>query len=231
MIKFIICPKCKADIEDIPGLPCWNCGYVSDGLKQSSEKKAANILGEEHDYDSLAGQHLAFKMCDKCGAQCENFMNRCWQCGKIFQDVVPITDAIGSEGSMIEEKKKIPFSENTATPPETKKKPNIIDAVAKVFKPAEYIPEEEMTEEIRQEEWTLKKERKLILFHCPKCNAYFKVIFRRVHAGVKCPECKDTRMKIPFYCTRCKQTVDFNTLDPHICKTCKIDMILDPNFE
>jgi len=189
------------------------------------------VLGEEQEYDPLAGQHLAFKTCDKCGSQCEHFASRCWQCGTVFPDVPPSTVANGSEGSMIAEKKKIPFGDKTLTPPEIKKKPNIIDTVAKVFKPAEYIPDEEMTESVRNEERALKKERKLILFHCPKCDGYFKVIFRRVHAGVKCPECKDTRMKISYYCTRCKHTEDFDTLDPHVCKRCNIDMILDPNYE
>ena len=231
MLKFTTCPKCKAEIEDVPGVPCWNCGFVAGGSKRPAEKNAVNVLGEEYNHDAMAGQHLAFKTCSKCGSQCENFATRCWQCGSVFQNVSAGVIATGSEGSAIAEKKKVPFSENISTPPDLKKKPNILESVAKIFKPAEYLPDEEMNDSVRNEEHDLKKERKLILFHCPKCKGYFKVIFRRVHAGVKCPECKDTRMKIPFYCTRCKHTEDFDTLDPHVCKTCNINMILDPNYE
>nr|MDO8109757.1 hypothetical protein [Candidatus Sigynarchaeota archaeon] len=231
MMKFTTCPKCKAQIEDLPGTKCWNCGHVPGGKNVPASTGDVNIIGQKGDYDFLTDQSVSFKICSNCGSQCEAFAAKCWQCGVKFPGVAPNVFPDGSEHSAIEERKKVPFADKTAKAPEIKKKPGIIDAVAKVFKATEYIPEEEITDEVKQEERDLKKARKLILFRCPRCGGYFKVIFRRVHHGVKCPECKDTRMKIPYFCTKCKISEDFDTFDPHVCKTCHLDMVLDPNFE
>ncbi len=91
-------------------------------------------------------------------------------------------------------------------------------------------PEPE-TEEDKVKEHEMKKERRLILFHCSHCNGYFKVTFRKVQNKVKCPECKHFLMKIPYFCTRCKKIEDFPTIGEYTCKTCNLLMILDPNFE
>ncbi|MBN2153936.1 MAG: hypothetical protein JW839_20935, partial [Candidatus Lokiarchaeota archaeon] len=152
-------------------------------------------------------------------------------CGTLFKTPIPTAAHPGDEGSAIAERKNVPFAEITTKPPEEKKKPSIGSTVGKIFTSKDYDPSEETTEEDKAKEHEMKKERRLILFHCPRCNGYFKVIFRKVQNKVKCPECKNTFMRIPYFCVRCKKTEDFSAIGDHTCTACNLKMILDPNFE
>ncbi len=235
MIRFKPCPKCKAQREDDFSVPCWNCGHAEAGAvkkDKSSETKRYPDLIDPNDFsDPFLIQGIAFKACGNCGAHCETAAVKCWDCGTMFNTTIPTASQPGDEGSAIADRKAVPFGDITTKPPEAKRRPNLINAMGKVLKGHDYDPNDEVTDEARAEERELKKERRLILFHCQRCNGYFKVIFHKVHEKVKCPECKNVLMKIPYFCTRCKNTEDFSVIGEHICKTCNLSMILDPNFE
>jgi predicted amidophosphoribosyltransferase len=235
MMRFKTCPKCKAQIEDVPGVPCWSCGNVEASAvkpgEQPETKRHPDLIDPNDFSDPFLVQGIAFKACGNCGAQCEPIATQCWECGTNFKDAFPSAAHPGDEGSVIADRKSVPFGEVTAKPPEEKKKPGIGNTVGKMLKGKDYDPSDEVTEEDKVKEHDMKKERRLILFHCPRCNGYFKVVFRKVQNKVKCPECKNVLMKIPYYCTRCKNTEDFPTIGEHACKTCNLIMIPDPNYE
>ncbi|MHA1683175.1 MAG: hypothetical protein ACTSUE_19705 [Promethearchaeota archaeon] len=230
MIKFISCPNCKAKIENIPGTTCWNCGYLVPG----GEEINTIIVPDEplpRGEPAIGSTDNYFKSCPNCEAQCEYFATRCWSCG------VELEATDGEIDWKTAPKKFVPFSEVVEKPPEIKKKTSltgklssVAGKIASAFKP-DYHPSDESTDKEVQEERKLKLKRKLLLFHCPKCDEYFKVLFRKVTPNVKCPECKSVRMKIPYFCTRCKRTEEFFTLDKHVCKYCNLQLILDPNYE
>ncbi|MEX2716227.1 MAG: hypothetical protein Q6353_016710 [Candidatus Sigynarchaeum springense] len=234
-MRFKTCPKCKAQCEDEIGVPCWSCGHVDDVIANKDvkpgTKKYPDLIDPSDFSDPYVVQGIAFKVCGNCGAHCESGAGRCWDCGTIFKTVIPTAAQPGDEGSAIAERKNVPFADLTAKPPEEKKKTSIGGSVGKLLKETDHDPSEKLTAEEKAKEHELKKERRLILFHCPRCNGYFKVIFRKVQSKVKCPECKGSFMKIPYFCVRCKKTEDFSIIGSHVCSTCNLEMILDPNFE
>ncbi|NMC07883.1 MAG: hypothetical protein GYA24_21925 [Candidatus Lokiarchaeota archaeon] len=235
MMRFKTCPKCKAQIEDQAGVACWSCGNI-DAIAvrpgdQAGTPRSPDLIDPNDFSDPLLVQGIAFKACGNCGAQCEPTATRCWECGTTFKDTFPSALHPGDEGSAIAARKGIPFGEITAKPPEEKKKPGIAGMVGKILTGKEYDPSTEVSEEQKTVEHEMKKERRLMLFHCPRCNEYFKVTFKKVHNKVKCPECKNVIMKIPYYCTRCKKSEDFSAIGEYTCKTCNLLMIPDPNYE
>jgi predicted Zn-ribbon and HTH transcriptional regulator len=235
MMRFLPCPKCKAQREDDFSVPCWNCGDVIGAVEkkdgQPETKRHPDLIDPNDFSDPYLVQGIAFKACGNCGAHCEAAAAKCWDCGTKFKAIIPTASQPGDEGSAIADRKAVPFGDITIKPPEEKKKPSLVNAVGKVLKGHDYDPSDEVTDKERADEREFKRERRLILFHCQRCNGYFKVIFRKVRDKVKCPECKNTLMKIPYFCTRCKTIDDFSTIDEHFCKTCNLTMILDPNFE
>nr|MDO8084770.1 hypothetical protein [Candidatus Sigynarchaeum springense] len=239
MMRFRVCPKCKAQCEDEAGVPCWSCGHV-EGIVENKEmqlegkppaKRHPDLVDPSDFSDPYLVQGIVFKACGNCGAHCEAGAGRCWDCGTIFKTPIPTAAHPGDEGSAIADRKAVPFGEITIKPPEEKKKPSVGSMVSKLLKNTDYDPSEKLTAEDKAKEHEMKKERRLILFHCPRCNGYFKVIFRKVQNKVKCPECKGSFMKIPYFCVRCKKTEDFSIIGPHVCSACNLEMILDPNFE
>jgi ribosomal protein S27E len=232
-MRFKTCPKCQAQAEDVPGVACWNCGHV-DGVGQGGNAKKQEYPDsiDPSDFnDPYLVQGIAFKACGNCGAHCDAPATQCWDCGTKFKTTIPASIAHGNEGSAIAERKNVPFGELTATPPGEKKKASPIGAEAKALENMGIDPAGKKAEAEKAEERAMKKERRLILFHCPRCNGFFKVVFRKVRDKVKCPECKTMLMKIPYFCTRCKRTEDFETIAAHVCKPCNLEMILDPNYE
>ncbi|MHA1792330.1 MAG: hypothetical protein ACTSVI_06770 [Promethearchaeota archaeon] len=227
MIHFIDCPKCKAKIENIPGTKCWNCGYLIPGGSPAASP-INELPAEDLHYYDMGITTTYFRICPSCGAQCELGATYCWSCHVALdkQD-----DSASSGYSNVAPKKKnVPFSELSSKPPKKKHKQGLVDFLARAIKISKYIDEDDdsITPE---EERKIKKEGKLILFHCPKCGEYYKVMFKKVRDKVKCPVCKDVFMKIPYFCTRCKRIEEFDNLGRHTCKYCNLDMILDPNYE
>ncbi|MFX0101093.1 MAG: hypothetical protein ACFFCS_16075 [Candidatus Hodarchaeota archaeon] len=226
MLKFIQCPKCEASIENIAGTKCWNCGHVVGGDAAKTNQGQSNLLNTESEYYDLGDQTLMFATC-KCGAQNDKFAVKCWECGQALEILggAPASGVHSSEAP----KKKVPFSDIVEKPPEEKEKKGLIGKLSDALKPGEEgkTPEEIQKEKERQ----MKKERRLILFHCNNCGDYFKVLFRKVRAEVKCPVCKNVKMKIPYFCTKCKCIEEFTDLGRHVCPRCNLDLILDPHFE
>lgn len=226
MIRFIKCPKCEASIENVPGTVCWNCGHIVRGGSKVNQAPS-NVLDIDAQYYDLDDQTFLFKSCSKCGAQNEKYAVNCWECGQAFEGLGG-ADA-GDVHASPSPKKKVPFGDIVAKPPEEKEKKGIVGKISDVLKPGD--SEGPSPEQLQKEkERKMKKERRLILFHCLKCGDYFKVLFRKVRAEVKCPVCKSL-MKISYFCTKCKCTEEYSKLGRHVCPRCNLDMILDPNFE
>ncbi len=228
MIRFVNCPKCGAQIENLPGVPCWSCGYVD--TKQLPKDRAPvpqhNTIDIESEYYSPVNP-VNFTVCPACGAQCESSIPNCWACNALLPGHPP-HPGYSAPKKTISPNKDVPFGDIVYEPPEPPLKHK-----DQAGAPDKLVGDEKsgLKKEDLEEEREKKKEGKLILFHCLRCNEYFKVIFRKVRESVKCPACKNVRMKVSYYCTRCKTTVDFDTIERHVCDGCKIDMILDPNFE
>ncbi len=206
-------------------------GVAKNKDGQPETKRHPDLIDPSDFSDPYLVQGIAFKACGNCGAHCEAAAAKCWDCGTAFKTVIPTAADPGDEGSAIADRKAVPFGDITVKPPEEKKKPGIGGAVGKLLTGKDYDPSDGVTKEEKEKEREMKKERRLILFHCPRCNGYFKVIFRKVQNKVKCPECKNFLMKIPYFCTRCKTIEDFSVIGEHTCKTCNLTMIPDPNFE
>lgn len=226
MIRFINCPKCGAQVEDVPGSKCWSCGeQIGDPV--DDDISVVEVSNAPADYNTVASTSVSFRNCSNCGSQCTLYDAKCWSCG------VPLE--ILDDGKTLRERKKVPFGDLTKDAPKIKEKKSPIKEIknklSNPFKPDIDLSEKDLSDEEKKEERRLKKERKLILFHCPECGDYFKVLFKKVQGGVKCPVCKTVKMKIPYFCTRCKSTVDYNDFGHHVCMRCKINMVPDPNFE
>nr|MDO8117095.1 hypothetical protein [Candidatus Sigynarchaeota archaeon] len=231
MIRFVHCPKCGAQVENAPGVPCWSCGYFDTSKlpKATTDANQFNAINVENEYYTPVGS-MNFKICTRCGAKCESVARECWECK------FPFTDGDGAlpyeaPKKQVTPNKDVPFGDIVYEPPASKKdQAGVLDKLTKPSKGPGEEKNGQLQEEL-EEERERKKEGKLILFHCPKCNEYYKVLFRKVREGLKCPACKNVKMKVSYYCTRCKTLIDFDTIERHVCEICKLDMILDPNFE
>lgn len=212
MLRFTTCPKCGAQVEASPGVPCWSCGHVDGNL------------------DPVDAGPAAFVPCKACGARAEATAACCWNCGKPVHPMDGGGTAMPDGHVTRDEARIVPFADLARSPPPPKQ--GILDAVAKTIglKPDLDSRDGEPTEQERQAERDARKARTLLLFHCPGCGDHFKITFKKVHGGVKCPVCKDVKLLVPYHCTRCKQTVDFSEIGHHVCPACNIDMIPDPNF-
>ncbi|MHA1715352.1 MAG: hypothetical protein ACTSXP_06885, partial [Promethearchaeota archaeon] len=218
MIRFKKCPKCGAQVEE-HDYQCWNCNHIIN-------ESLGPPVGDEINMEIGVNQYQPyFIQCKSCGAQNELSSTHCWNCG--VQISIPLwDDRVNDSINILKQKKHVPFEDVVSNPPqiEQKKKRAIQTIVSKVGKVLgiNMLEEDQDTNESREKDRRKRKAGKLILFHCPKCNGYFKVSFIRVHGHVKCPVCKDTRMLIPYYCARCKKSYDYRDFGHYTCPTCNI---------
>lgn len=220
MIEFSKCPSCGASTEK-EAITCWSCNAQLKAPGPQVNVDDINVLPD-------SPSPYAFHTCKNCGAHNEFSSSKCWSCGVVL---LPGERAPGLPAAKEASTRAPPKVEKPSLDESTTKKVNILDAVAKAFKFSSFNDSDDDSAEDRQKEREKKKERKLVLFHCPKCDDYFKVTFRRLKDSVNCPVCKNVPMLVSYFCTRCKRTRDCKEMGRNVCPSCHIDMILDPHYE